>query len=283
MFNQCKSYKNKKECDIQCKNKSLKDSDFCGFHNKTKQYYIKKEKVSYKKLMEKYNINKNKILKFNNKNEVFYKKKFHKILDKLYFENLMCIYDSFNEIPLKYLVFIDKKVWDIQLLLDNWANLLTSSEMQNSSPIFPSNPFTKKNLSLEDFDNIIKCLKSSKLLLYAPLKYLILNSKKINQNISFNTNINLSRKIINLLEEKFRFRLLNKKDSQDNYTGIWVSNTESKSDFEIFYDYYDSLPIQIQNIYGQIYDNFEKLETKKLLDLYPIDNLSINNYLESLQ
>ena len=90
----------------------------------------------------------------------------------------------------------------------------------------------------------------------------------------------MSRQIINLLEEKFRFRLLNKKDSQDNYTGIWVFNTESKSDFEIFYNYYDSLPIQIQNIYGQIYDNYEKIETKKLLDSYLIDNLSINNYLE---
>ena len=280
-MNKCKSIKNNKEPYIKCNRNSLENNDFCGLHNKSRIYF--KHKVIPKiknpdeltKKIKKISINRNQ----------FYNKKLYKIYDKLYYENLMCIYDTFQEISLNYLVYIDNKVWDIRLLSENWGNLLTSSEMQNSSPIFPSNPFTRKNLSLEDINNVIQCMKSNNIKLYSPLKYLFLNVNKIlniNLSNSFNTNSELSKKIIDLLNEQFRFRLLNKKDSQDNYIGIWVNKNEIKSDFEIFYEYYDSIPIQIQDIYGLIFDNFEKIHTKKLLDNYPKENINIDMYLESL-
>lgn len=277
-MNQCKSIKNNKEPFKQCNRSNLKDDVFCGLHNKSRIYYQNKVISKFKnsdKVTKKIKI----IIKKRNQ---FYNKKLYKIYDKLYYENLMCIYDSFQEVPLNYLVYIDNKIWDIRLLIENWGNLLTSSEMQNSSPIFPSNPFTRKNLSIEDIKNVIECVKSNNIKLYSPLKYLFLNLNKINLFDSFNTNSELSKKIIELLNEKFRFRLLNKKDSQDNYIGLWVYKNEIKSDFEIFYEYYDSIPIQVQDIYGQIFDNYEKIHTKKLLDNYPKENININMYLESL-
>ena len=94
-----------------------------------------------------------------------YTKFYSKMFDKLYKENLFYIYDNFNEIEEKYLVIVNKKVWDIRLLLDLWGNLLCSTEMQNPSPVFPHDPFTKKNLNINDVNNIIETLKKNKLIL----------------------------------------------------------------------------------------------------------------------
>ena len=44
------------------------------------------------------------------------------------------------------------------------------------------------------------------------------------------------------------------------------------SDFEVFFDYYDKIPIQIQNLFGHIYDDPEKIHIKNLLDNYPKEN-----------
>jgi hypothetical protein len=61
--------------------------------------------------------------------------------------------------------------------------------MQNPLPIFPSNPFTKKNISIDDFKNILNIIKFNKIKVYKPLKYLFINYEKIfNYKIdSYNT------------------------------------------------------------------------------------------------
>lgn len=271
MNNLCISYKNKKTKDL-CNRKCINNTNYCGLH--------KKKVIDFKI------IRKNKILinKVKNKLNLIYKKKYVKLFDKYNHENLMCIYESFNEIYLNNLFFMDNKIWDINLLLDQWTNLLCSTEMQNSSPIFPSNPFTRKNISSHDIKNILNIAKNNKIKLYAPLKYLFMNVDKIlvNNYEKFNTDFNLKRKIINLLEEKFRFRLLNIKNSQDSYTGIWIYKEISLSDFEIFFDYYDKIPIQVQNFLGNIIDNNEKIHIKQLLDNYPKDIYDINDLLEEI-
>ncbi len=111
------------------------------------------------------------------------------------------------------------------------------------------------------------------------LKYLLENYDKIydNEYITYNTDFILSRKIIKLLEEKFRFRLINNKNSQDCYLGFWTDKNEPLSDFEIFYDYYNKIPFQITNIFGAIIDNIEKTEIKNMLDNYPKEFININN------
>jgi hypothetical protein len=234
--------------------------------------YIKKNnknkkvdtKIDIKKVLEKVNIN--------------YEKVYAPICDMLYKENLMCIYDSFGEIPIQYLVYIDNKLWDIRLLLDQWSQLLCATEMQNSSPVYPSNPYTRKNINQEDIKNILKSLKINKLKVYTPLRYFFENYNKISMSVNYNTDYELKKQLINLLEEKFRFRLLNNKNSQDAYTGIWVDKYEKLSDFEIFYDYYDKMPMQIQTPYGGPIDNYEKIEVKKLLDKYPKENINLETF-----
>ncbi len=233
-----------------------------------KKIIIKPKKVNIKKILEKI--------------EKRYHNVYAPICDKLYNENLMCIYDSFQEIPLKYLVYVNNKLWDIRLLLEQWSQLLCATEMQNSSPVFPSNPYTRKNINKEDIDNIIKCLKINKLKIYKPLKYIFENFNRISLSINYNTNYDIKTQLINILEEKFRFRLLNNKNSQDAYTGIWVDKNETWSDFEIFYNYYDKLPIQIQTLFGGLSDNIEKIEIKKLLDNYPKEMINLDFYCENL-
>jgi hypothetical protein len=263
-----------KNKNIICNRKCINNTFYCGLHKK----YIKK-KIDMKIIKK----NKNKFNKLKNKLNNLYKK-YIKIIDKYNYENLMSIYESFSEIPLEHLVFIDNKIWDITLLIDLWANSLCSTEMQNSSPVFPSNPFTRKNINLEDVRNIIFCLNCNKIKIYSPLKYLLLNFNRVldKNDVNYNTDCKLKKKITNLLEEQFRFRLLNIKNSQDSYIGIWVDKYFTQSDFEVFFDYYDKLPIQTQNTYGEIIDNYEKIQIKNLLDNYPLDNYNINDYLDPI-
>lgn len=271
-MNHCIAFnKNKnKTCNRKCEN------SYCGLHKSSKT----KIKINMKIIKD----NKNKLIKLKNKLNNLYKKKYVKLIDKYNNENLLNIYENFNEVQLEHLIYLDNKIWDINLLIDLWANFLCSTEMQNSSPIFPSNPFTRKNINSEDVKNIINSLKFNKIKIYSPLKYLLLNFNRVidNNDVKYNTDNKLKRKIANLLEEHFRFRLLNIKNSQDNYIGIWVDKYFPLSDFEVFFDYYDKLPIQAENIYGEIVDNYEKIQTKNLLDNYPSDKYNINDYLDNI-
>ena len=234
-----------------------------------------KSKFNYSNYLKKYNQIKNKINKKKNLSRYYF------LLDKFYNENLFSILDSFSETEKKNIIIIDNKPWDINLLLNLWGNLLCSTEMQNALPIFPANPFTKKNISINDFKNILNLIKINKIKLYEPLKYLFINYQKIFDFIfdNYNTNKLLSQHLINIINEKYRFKLLNIKNSQDCYIGIWVDKNKPLSDFEVFFDYYDKLSIQILSPYGNIYDNPEKIQIKNLLDKYPKeDNITIYDY-----
>ncbi len=261
----CVSYKNKKNKHIKCNRKAVNNTNYCGYHIKKNNCKIIKSQKSIKDISKKIKNN--------------YKYIYAKIFDKYNYENLMNIYDSFIELPIENIIFLDNKFWDVNLLLEQWGNLLCSTEMQNPFPIFPSNPFTRKNLIKNDVINILNSLIINKIKIYNPLKYLLENYDKIydNEYITYNTDFILSRKIIKLLEEKFRFRLINNKNSQDCYLGFWTDKNEPLSDFEIFYDYYNKIPFQITNIFGAIIDNIEKTEIKNMLDNYPKEFININN------
>lgn len=233
------------------------------------------EKFNYHMFFKKYSKIKKKCNKKKNLSRYYF------LLDNFYNENLLSILDSFKEIDIKNIVLINDKPWDINLLLDLWGNILCSTEMQNPLPVFPANPFTKKNISIKEFNNITNIIKNNKIKLYDPLKYLFNNYKKVfDYNIDIhNTSKSLSQHLIKILNENYRFRLLNIKNSQDSYIGIWVNKNNSMSDFEVFFDYYNKIPIQIQDNFGFIYDNPEKIQIKNLLDIYPKENnITIYNY-----
>jgi hypothetical protein len=276
MENICIAYnKNKK---TKCTIKAQQNTSFCGYHKnseiiKTQINNKVEEKFNYCKFLKKYY----KIKKKCNKKR--YLSRYYFLLDKFYKENLLSIMESFKEIEIKNIILIDNKPWDINLLLDLWGNAICSTEMQNPLPVFPANPFTRKNISIKDFKNISNMIEFLKIKLYEPLKYLFINCEKVfNYKVDgYNTNKLLSQHLIKIINEKYRFRLLNIKNSQDCYIGIWVNKDYSMSDFEVFFDYYDKIPIQIQNAFGSIYDNPEKTQIKYLLDNYPKEN-SISIY-----
>ena len=65
-----------------------------------------------------------------------------------------------------------------------------------------------------------------------------------------------SHGILDIFNDKLRFKLINNKDSQDSYIGYWTFRNKKLSKFEkLYYLWYD-MPFQIFDEYmGFIYDN----------------------------
>ncbi|GAJ15125.1 unnamed protein product, partial [marine sediment metagenome] len=196
-------------------------------------------------------------------------------LDQKYDYNLMDMYSSWEEVPLPYQIKLDDKWCHLELIIYNITNQLNQSDMENSYPIYPTDPFTREPLSC---DSILKLKERIKLL-------------KINVNIALNTLLNIdnntlqkcyveslessdrfSRLLDSELRRYLRYRLINFRNSQSNFTGHWVSLKEDKSKFENLYDAWKNTPYQIihPNTY-EIMPNFQKQHLYNLLTNSPIE------------
>jgi len=212
---------------------------------------------------------KNKIKRIHRQNNRVYK-----LMDTIYHYNLMGIDDSFMDVL--HIVFIDKQPWNLETISKHWAHMLCSTDMQSPAPMFPFNPFTKKNISRDDIINYLEYVDKYKIKIYKPLKYILENYDNIINIESYNTNYQLSYEIIDILEEKYRFRLINNKNSQECYNGYWVRKTSQLSEFERLLEYFESVPYQIIDYYGDVHDNPEKIFAQFQLDMFPIEELVIN-------
>lgn len=214
--------------------------------------------------------------KINDKIIKIYKRnnKLYKIYDSIYKQNLMDIHDSF--IDVSNIVFIDNQPWDVMMLSKQWAHMICSTDMQTPSPVFPFNPFTKKNINYKDIKNYLECIEINKIKIYEPLKYILKNYNKLKYKELYNTSYQLNSELIDILEEKYRFKLINNKNSQDCYNGYWVKKNSRYSEFERILEYYESIPFQIMGYFGDIYDNPEKIFAKFQLDMFPTEDLIIN-------
>lgn len=246
---QCMAHKSNLEPSIRCP-RETSDGDFCRYHKRYKKYMKEFQKIK------------------------------EEILECDDTETLMGYYDSWKEVPEIYRIKLTKW-WDIRILTEIIANQLCTNDMSNPKPNYPFDPFTRINFTPEELEIIKKKIKDIKLPIYVGLvEFLNCDFKKLYsiQNTEYNTMI----KIITILEKKLRYRTINYKNSQDCFTGIWVSKKDKLSEFEKLLSVYHSTPEHaIAHINGEImvmYNPKKDILMQKINN-YPIENINLSDKL----
>jgi hypothetical protein len=150
----------------------------------------------------------------------------------------------------------------VDFILEYMDNRLNSSNMNNPSPSYPLNPFTNEILSKKDLRKIKKMV-----LLGARKVPLPLNIFLEDESIWVDDILQFDKyKIIDKLEGyNIRYKRINLKDSQDNYTGYWVSKKIPLSPFEkTFYTYITTLrPLYKNKLRNYPTENITYLQLSK--------------------
>lgn len=152
--------------------------------------------------------------------------------------NLMYLKDTWADVKYKYQIDSNGKEgwWDLEMLLIHFAEQLNAASMSNPSPQWPSNPFNRIPYSKIQLLELGKHLVNLKLKINCILKQLILYlNEKIGQTLLINK---FPMDFMKFIETKYRYQLLNNKDSQGNYIGHWVMNNTPLSLFENRYKEY---------------------------------------------
>lgn len=220
-------------------------------------------------------LEKNKKLDEFDKKEISYKN-----LDENFPENLLGIYESWKEVPSKYWILLNKKYWDIRILINVFSNHLTTSEMENPKPSFPHDPYTRRNFTPAELHTFKKTCKDLHLKIYIGLaKFLEANIEEIYKQ-EYGTSTEMANLIIGTLSSNLRYKIINNKNSQDCYTGYWVLSNYKQSNFEKLYKLYNSMPFQvcIYN-YGNYYitENIDKINVKKIIECIKEENIDLNS------
>lgn len=268
--NICKSWLNISNKNKRCNRKACHNSDFCQYHKKSAIYMPQSANIQ-KNISDKHNINDktedNKIIDY-------------KYLDLLCPETLLGLYESWVEVPQIFWVQLNNKWWDIRILTDIFSNQLNLTELENPKPSYPHDPFTRKNFSAKELDIYKNMCYSLKLKIYIGLKIFLDSNIYQSYEQNYGTSKIMCQRIINLFSEKMRFRIVNNKNSQDSYTGIWVDKNYPKSCFEILYKLYISIPFQlgINTDHGLLlFDNETKMLVKNYLDDVDKECINLNS------
>lgn len=259
----CMSYTNNN--NTRCTRDTKTDLDFCGYHKKSKKYYkpllqqirtayIKKNKISSKTIkgLTTDLIN----FKKDNKTEEIVNKITNKVktqtikLNKNCIHKLFTLKDSWYEVSLEYRIKLDDGWWDLNFLVNHFTQQLNNTDMENPYPIFPSSPLTRKVYTCEDILKIKQRIIDVELSINIALR-IFLTATNINILVWYEyctkNNINFSNQLLDYLKKNLRFKTINNRDSQDCFTGYWISKTEPLSDFERLYKKYQNENFQLFN------------------------------------
>lgn len=270
----CMSWLNQKNKEIRCHRKTCEKSDFCQYHKKYSRYMQGLKNITITNDC------------IDNDNESKYKKKIQheqissKYLDENFLENLLGIHESWEQVPENYWIKLNNKWWDIRILLDIFSNQLIASEMENPRPIYPNDPFTRKNFLPEELLLFKNNCKKNNLKIYTGLSLLLNSDLDAIYNKDYATSCEMSSKIINILSKKLRFKLICNKNSQDCYIGYWVPQNWQYSSFEELYKFYNSLSFQIclfENGNNIVFDNIDKINIKKIIDNLIEEDFNLNS------
>lgn len=262
----------------QCNNNRLHNSDFCYIHNKKKLYY---DESSNHSTNHSINNSETETLKSDNNENIdilstlstLHTLDRNKYLDENYKYTLMCIYESWEQVEFSKQIFLDNEYWSIDILINNITFQLNNSNMENPYPIYPNNPFNRKPFH----PNILMEIKKRLLVLNIPVNItlkLFLNCShevlnKCYDSISIHDGF--SSYLLDMFHRHFRFMIINNKNSQDCYVGLWTKKDTVLSNFEILYNKYKNMPYQIID-YGYIINNPYREQLKLILNNYPITN-----------
>jgi len=138
-----------------------------------------------------------------------------------------------------------KYCFGLEYILEYMDNKINSSNMNNPSPSYPLNPFTNEILKKKDLKKIKKMVLLSQKKIPLSLKIFLEDETFwVDDILQFD-----KYKVIDKLETyKIRYKRINLKDSQDNYTGYWVLKNTPLSPFEkTFYQYVTTLKTVYKN------------------------------------
>jgi hypothetical protein len=172
----------------------------------------------------------------NNKEHLRYKcEKFNKVCfnkEDLYLYTNDDNVNNWCDLPSNKIIHLeDKYCFSLDYLLEYMTNKLNSSNMNNPSPSYPINPFTNKILTIKDLKKIKKMLLLSTQTNKVPFPTKIFLEDETFW-ISDIRNFNIYNVIDKFEKNNLRYKRINNKDSQENYTGYWTSKLEIISNFE---------------------------------------------------
>lgn len=194
----------------------------------------------------------------------------HLELNENYKHNLLNLHSSWDEV--NYIIYlptiINNKIicnwWDIDILIQLFNNNLNRSDMNKPCPIFPHDPFTRVYYNITQLKYFFNTILNLKKNIPIPLLFLNQYINKFNTNPCQDTFINF------ICENKLgRFKLLNIKDSQDNYQGEWIDYSVPLSIFEQNFKEFENISPYITNNRNTLSINPEYLFFRDILDNIP--------------
>lgn len=257
----------------QC-NKSIINinHDFCHLHNKYSPEFLKDKKLLIKnkfKLSNKSLID----LSANYSINDYINDRFDKqtdCLNKNWTEQLMYVYDSWDQVPLYRRVFLDDSWWDIFSLISHFSHCLNSSNMNNPSPVYPSNPFNRIKFTKDGLIGLKNHLYLATIKI--PISVYIFLDKCLDKSDISNN------EILDIFSHWLRFKIINYKDSQNCYQGVWVYKYTELSDFEILFQEWNNMPYQQMAIthHGEyvITENIQRIMMQHILESCPAEEWS---------
>lgn len=169
-----------------------------------------------------------------------------KMLDNDYIHNLLGLYDSWGDMDINDIILMDGEYWNIEIIASHFTRQLNNSNMENPYPIYPNSPCNRKHFSVESLVNLKNKLVTNNKKVNISLKLLLNQNVEILNEIYDNVDKHsFSSDILNLFKENFRFMLINNKNSQNIYNGLWVNKNEKLTKFELLYKKLSDMPYQI--------------------------------------
>lgn len=247
----CMSWLNIKNKNSRCTRKTCENSDFCHYHKRSAIYMPQLNNIPSAET-----------------------------LDQSCPETLLGIYDSWTEVPTQYWIKINDKWWDVRILTDLFSNQLCSSEMENPKPTYPNDPFNRRNFTPDELLLIKnKCIEL-KLKIYIGLYYFLSHEFSGVYKQEYGTTHSMCISIVNILSHNLRYKIINNKNSQECFTGVWIQKNAPMSKFEQVYNLYNSLPFQVVMVGAggvMLTDNINKINVKFILDNFDKDNVDLHD------
>lgn len=198
----------------------------------------------------------------------------NRYLDENFHHHLMYIKDSWSEV--KHKIRLDSGGrecwWDLELLLLDFAEKLNYSCMSNPSPQWPSNPFNRIPFERSQLILLGKQIKELKI----PLNYTVIELFKYLE--TSRRCYSFTKHFIAYLDQHYRFRLINCKDSQDNYIGYWVKKSEPMTLFERrYHDLTQIAPYEADFNHDRMVEREEYRFYKDILNHMPEETINLES------
>lgn len=191
----------------------------------------------------------------------------------------MQMYDSWNEINFSNQILISDEYWNIDILINVITQQLNNSTMENPYPTYPNNPFNRIPFTPKSLLKIKQRIIISQKQIHITLKLFLSQSEHLLDdmyNMALCSDDLFSSTILALLNKNLRFMIINSKNSQDSYIGLWVHKVYPLTNFETLYAHLKNIPYQIMH-HGYVINNPQRVFFLNKLSLLREDNIGTND------